>query len=435
MSRIGKVVLLMAAFTMSLCGCGTTPSDGGNTPNKPSDYPLYVENYNGLTYSADDYAQKIAQPYWLGNVMYNEIALPVEYESGECYAKLLYKPLKVVSVYNRELNKQYVEGTDYTVDAANKRIIITANSSIPKWQDGIDEGKNVPEEFTPVQDWTYLDWEDKYLVWNPTGKGNFVYAESPVFYGKYLSITYCYDTGELPENIFSSFDKMTLTKIRRKLKNKQKITLAVLGDSITEGCSSTSRISEVLGREVLPNTPCYAELLAYEIRRYYGVEVELHNEGIGGDTSSDVQPNGKHAAALNSAKAAKPDLCVIGFGMNDMSNSNSAAYFGTNIKALINEIRSSNSECEFILLNSFPCNPLYELDSDTFTGYLRKLNEIAQENEDGSVAVVDMQKVGKHALQTKRYCEISSSNVNHPNDFFHRVYSMNIMAVLGDYKK
>ena len=45
-----------------------------------------------------------------------------------------------------------------------------------------------------------------------------------------------------------------------------------------------------------------------------------------------------------------------------------------------------------------------------------------------------MLKVGNYFLETKKYCEISSSNVNHPNDFMHRVYAMNVMTAICDYK-
>ncbi|MFQ7077549.1 MAG: hypothetical protein ACLRSW_06220 [Christensenellaceae bacterium] len=62
------------------------------------------------------------------------------------------------------------------------------------------------------------------------------------------------------------------------------------------------------------------------------------------------------------------------------------------------------------------------------------MNAIAEKYDDGTVKVIDMQKAGKYFLETKRYCEISSSNVNHPNDFMHRVYAMNIMTAITDYK-
>ena len=89
--------------------------------------------------------------------------------------------------------------------------------------------------------------------------------------------------------------------------------------------------------------------------------------------------------------------------------------------------------CEFILVNSFPCNELYKRQNGIFDEYLEALSFLESEGG-GSVKTVDMQSVGLDFLSVKRYCEIASNNVNHPNDFMHRVYAMNIMTALYDYK-
>lgn len=140
-------------------------------------------------------------------------------------------------------------------------------------------------------------------------------------------------------------------------------------------------------------------------------------------------------AALNNAKAAVPDLCVIAYGMNDSTSDVSAVHYRDNIERLVMEIKTASPDCNFILVNSFPCNPGYEKDSGIFNEYLAQLQRIVSDNgNDGSMVVVDMQKVGKYFMEIKNYCEISSSNINHPNDFMHRVYAMNLMQVICDYK-
>ena len=82
-------------------------------------------------------------------------------------------------------------------------------------------------------------------------------------------------------------------------------------------------------------------------------------------------------------------------------------------------------------------------------------NPVYGKYSNGNVRVINMHATGDymmkyeytdaHALQTgsisynnyvggaKSYLELSSSNVNHPNDFIHRLYAMNIMACLYDY--
>ena len=442
MRKCRWVIALTVAVLLLFSGCGGgSPSDPPSPPPGPeepnmADYPLYEENYASLAYSADDYKKKMSQPYWLGNVIYNEIALPVLYENGECYVKLLYTPERVISVLDHTLQTAYVEGRDYTVDRQNKRLVIpTATTTIATWADGIDEGKNVPAEFKETNSWASMSWEDQWVKLD-MGKGNFVYAESPVFYGSYLNITYAYDIKELPKDTFHTYDKWKLTETHRRLAQKQDIKLAVLGDSISEGCSSSEKVSSVLGQTVLPNMPPYATQVKNEIERVFGVNVTLTNEAIGGDASADIlAPNGNHQYALANAKAASPDLCIIGFGMNDRGYNVSPAPFSDHIQQMIDEVRSASPDCEFILLNSFPPNPLSDTSGGLLDRYLEALQELADGYEDGSVVVVDMLKAGNYMLQTKRYCEISSSNMNHPNDFFHRMYAANIMTALCDYKK
>ena len=228
--------------------------------------------------------------------------------------------------------------------------------------------------------------------------------------------------------MFAKYDATTLTAVRNKLKNGEEISLVTIGDSITEGCSSTGD-----NLHVAPNTPCYAKQVKTELERVYGAKVKLTNIGKGG-SESKWPLSGEGSAALGKAKEAAPDLCIIAYGMNDSSSKVSPVAYDDNIRSIIREIKNVSENCEFILVNSFPCNPLYERDATLFDGYLKKLNKIAAEDEGGHIVVADMQKVGKYYMQTKKYCEISSSNVNHPNDFLHRVYAMNIVSTICDYK-
>lgn len=428
MNKLKKAACLTVAGLMCFAtACsGKTPSDGGDNGGSKvnkSDFPLYVENYESLTYDESDYLASISAPYWKSNVVYNEITLPLLYEDGTAYAKLNNKPIRIISVLDQKLKKTYVEGTDYVVDADGKRLVIPEGSSIPLLYEKADEGVNPPEGIEKGDPSTTA-----YTVWD-IGNGPFVYTEGPYFYPKYLCVTYVYDIEDIDTSAFAKYDKFNLTRVRAKLERGEGINLVTLGDSITQGCSSTG---DVLNIE--PATPCYAKQLKAEIERLYGVNVNLYNGGVGGKQSDyPVSPDG--AAVLTAAKRANPDLCVIAFGMNDMSAGVEAVEFDANIRKIMTEIKSVSPECEFILVNSFPCNPRYEKGGDYFTKYLKKLNAIATENEDGSVAVLDMQKVGKYYLDNgRKYCEISSSNVNHPNDFMHRIYAMNLSSLICDYK-
>lgn len=438
MKLFKKLLCLMMAGSMlaaAACSGGggnsTSSTDSGKQSQSEKgeidmkNFPLYNEDYNDLVYNETDYKNAMSAPYWKGNVIYNELSLPILYDNGAVYAKLYYAPEKVISVKDQKLSVTYEEGKDYVVDKENKRLVIPEGSSIPSIFEKADEGVRPPEGFTYTEGMP--NNIDLYTIWN-LGTGAFVYTESAYFYGKYLSISYAYDVDELDTSVFAKYDATALTTLRNKLKKGEDISVVTIGDSITEGCSSTGD-----NLHVAPNTPCYANQLKTEFERVYGSKVTLTNVGKGGSESKyPVTPEG--SAALGKAKEAMPDLCVIAYGMNDSSSQVSPSAYDENIRKIISEIKNVSENCEFILVNSFPCNPLYERDATLFDGYLRKLEKIADEDEGGHTVVIDMQKVGKYYMQTKKYCEISSSNVNHPNDFFHRVYAMNIMSAICDYK-
>ncbi len=423
---------MLAVAACSGGGSDSTSSGGGESASQSEKgeidmkkFPLYDKNYENLAYDEDDYKNAMSAPYWKGNVMYNELSLPILYENGEVYAKLYYTPTKVFAVKDQKLEKTYKEGKDYVVDKENKKLVIPKGSSIPALYEKADEGENPPEGFSYTTGMP--NNIDLYTIWN-LGTGNFVYTESAYFYGKYLSVSYAYDVEDLDTSVFAKYDATTLTAVRNKLKKGEEISLVTIGDSITEGCSSTGD-----NLHVAPNTPCYAKQIKTELERVYGAKVKLTNIGKGG-SESKWPLSGEGSAALGKAKEAAPDLCIIAYGMNDSSSQVSPVAYDDNIRSIIREIKNVSENCEFILVNSFPCNPLYERDATLFDGYLKKLNKIAAEDEGGHIVVTDMQKVGKYYMQTKKYCEISSSNVNHPNDFLHRVYAMNIVSTICDYK-
>ena len=62
----------------------TSESDKGEIDMKK--FPLYNKDYENLDYETADYKAAMTAPYWKGNVIYNELSLPILYENGEVYA-------------------------------------------------------------------------------------------------------------------------------------------------------------------------------------------------------------------------------------------------------------------------------------------------------------------------------------------------------------
>ena len=118
---------MLAVAACSGGGSDSTSSGGGESASQSEKgeidmkkFPLYDKDYENLAYDEDDYKNAMSAPYWKGNVMYNELSLPILYENGEVYAKLYYTPTKVFAVKDQKLEKTYEEGKDYVVDKENK---------------------------------------------------------------------------------------------------------------------------------------------------------------------------------------------------------------------------------------------------------------------------------------------------------------------------
>ena len=62
--------------------------------------------------------------------------------------------------------------------------------------------------------------------------------------------------------------------------------------------------------------------------------------------------------------------------------------------------------------------------------YVAVLNEIASER--GNVAVADVGTLSFRLLQLKKFRDMSANNINHPNDFMHRVYAQTIVKTIAD---
>ena len=95
--------------------------------------------------------------------------------------------------------------------------------------------------------------------------------------------------------------------------------------------------------------------------------------------------------------------------------------------------KDANSECQIILVAPFPSNEAAKTPR-AHELMCEKLQEIVAETEYLDVAYVSMYEGVLEMLQTKNYYEVAANNVNHPNDFVHRFYAMNILSAIFDFE-
>ena len=100
---------------------------------------------------------------------------------------------------------------------------------------------------------------------------------------------------------------------------------------------------------------------------------------------------------------------------------------------MIQTAKAANSECQILLVAPFPSHEKSQPGANILL-MIEAQKAIVQETEYFDVAHVSMYEPCKKMLETKNYYEIAGNNVNHPNDFIHRVYAMNILSAMLDFE-
>lgn len=408
----GICMVCLAAVALSSAACG----NGGGKESVSDRFdatklPYYEENIDGISY---DYSEKQRiLPFWQGNVIYNEQLMIVD-KGGRAEGHLLYDALRVISVKDATLKTEYKEGVDYVVNGDT--ITLPEGSSIPVFRDEWAKGNNVPSQYPLGNAGTGYQ-----MI------GGVIYTETSLIWGNYIHVTYAYDPASVDRTTVKTFGD-ELYGLSQKLAKKETIKMTVFGDSISEGCSSSEKWNHD------PQCPPYASLLKEGIEILGGVTVELSNPSVGGKDS--VWAAEEEQISLISAQA--PDLLVLAFGTNDTYVNVEGGVYRRNLKKVISAAKAVNSECQIILIAPFPSNPETKTDEEQemLVNELKKLSTEDAKNEKWmDVCLVDMYHAVRPMLEKKKYYEIGANNINHPNDFIHRFYAMNLLSAIFDFKK
>ena len=408
----GICMVCLAAVALSSAACG----NGGGKESVSDRFdatklPYYEENIDGISY---DYSEKQRiLPFWQGNVIYNEQLMIVD-KGGRAEGHLLYDALRVISVKDATLKTEYKEGVDYVVNGDT--ITLPEGSSIPVFRDEWAKGNNVPSQYPLGNAGTGYQ-----MI------GGVIYTETSLIWGNYIHVTYAYDPASVDRTTVKTFGD-ELYGLSQKLAKKETIKMTVFGDSISEGCSSSEKWNHD------PQCPPYASLLKEGIEILGGVTVELSNPSVGGKDS--VWAAEEEQISLISAQA--PDLLVLAFGTNDTYVNVEGGVYRRNLKKVISAAKAVNSECQIILIAPFPSNPETKTDEEQemLVNELKKLSTEDAKNEKWmDVCLVNMYHAVRPMLEKKKYYEIGANNINHPNDFIHRFYAMNLLSAIFDFKK
>lgn len=342
--------------------------------------------------------EALLSPIWNSDIITGESVMMVSENGNLPKAGLMFEPEEVLAVTNASLSTEYSFGKDIFYE--NGYLVLPKDSPIPY----VDFRDLYPDKQKP--NFKGFVGVDRWLISSPGALW---------FQQNHLAVTYRKSKeSKWKGNIPASAGK-TLMGTMAKLKKKEPLKVALLGDSISFGGDASS----IYGSS--PYLPIWANLVEILLEKKYGSDITLINPSLGGTVASW----GKQVAR-SYITPVKPDLMIIGFGMNGKENPDD---FESSISSIIGSASTGNPECEFILVIPMQLNTKWQpLDERLLKA--ERLRKMANDAVGIKIAVADVWSVHDELLKHKEFYDMSSNNVNHPNDFLVRVYAQVIATAL-----
>lgn len=211
-----------------------------------------------------------------------------------------------------------------------------------------------------------------------------------------------------PAQVFQSH---LLKNTKSKLAGGELVKIVAYGDSITAGGDATR--PELI----------FWQRWAQELRRKYP---RAHIAVVNGATGGDSTVQGLQRLQ-GKVLDHKPDLVLIGFGMNDHNQGGvPIPQFEQHLKQMITRIRDA-TPAEIILFSAFPPNPHWKFGSHHMQDYAAATERVAQET---GCAYADVFNNWQAMAARKKPEDLLGNNINHPNDFGHWIY-YRVLCELG----
>jgi acyl-CoA thioesterase I len=314
------------------------------------------------------------------------VVLAGEAPASLAFAPLLSGPVKVRSTYRDGLPQtiHYEAGRDYLLEASGQ-IRRTPGSRIPNFGTNILYGK---EDFH----------HDQF-----PGFGN-----EPFF----AYVDYAHrEKWELPL-AETEFSVARLPTTRRKLRAGEAVRIVAFGDSITAGGNASE-----------PALIFWERWAAALRGKYPRASIATTNGATGGDTTAQGLQRLQEKVLQQ-----KPDLVLIGFGMNDHNREGYGVpldKFAGNLRTMIARIRAATG-AEIVLFSAFPPNPKWHYGSHNMAAYAEATERVAREEH---CAFADVYHLWLTAAERKKPEDLLANNINHPNDYGHWIYFQALVAI------
>ncbi len=363
-----------------------------------------------------------------GTLSENETVFFNEWESEKA---LLFPADEILSVTSYDRSITYERGTDF--DLKDKKLVRTKDSRIPF----------IPDEIY------FNAYKGNYITTIHNGKEVHTYwGEDDAMTKWQTCITYTHSepwNGFLPEG-----NQHIFTKLLNKLSNGEDVTVIFYGDSITYGANSSFALKRP------PYQHTYPMLFVEQLADKYGYNVRYiptdnlpytchvpdtyHperiptltyiNPSVCGWTTKSATENFEYSA-LPFIREYGCDLFIPALGMNDQ-----APPTGTyeNGRAIYDKVLDAAPDTAFLAIatmvpnnetNNGPHCHQEEQEKYLINGFR---NDYLPKGV--PCAVVPMGSMSLSVLEKKRFVDYTGNNINHPNDFFARVYAETMLRTI-----
>jgi hypothetical protein len=322
---------------------------------------------------------EIMRPLWETDSVFRETVLNVRGEEGFEESKLLFRPEKIIEVWNHLLDRRYQEGVDYVMTADGLRL--TAGTSAPF---GRAEEMFPPQAFNRPGEAT-----------RPLLKGGDLFLSEAYYKPRQLTVSYQSKSKTWNGPRFVAKPDL-LPRTTSKLEAGEALKVIVTGDSVARGGSASGYGGSP------PYQPSWSYLVAEYLEKNTGARIDLTN-----------------AAGLFAPSffvEAKPDLVVL------ESVSPAGLRF---FRPIIEMLRRAKLPTEIIILLPLQTNP-QAIKIEPYQEYLTELHRM----ERPGLAVADAWTIHGEMLKRKRYADMTGNNFNHPNDFLIRIIAQSVASLL-----
>ncbi len=358
-----------------------------------------------------------------GNTVLNETVMFLDKTDEKT---LLYPIDEVISVTSYDRTVTYEAGKDY--DVVNGNLVLPEGSSIPCITR--EAYYNVPESILQTE----YNGQNVLTHWGEYGPMN----------QWQFNVTY---THTVPwEGFVQPGEAACFARFLEKLQKGEDVTVFFYGDSITNGANASWMNDS--GVRQYPYTILFTRALA----ELYGYTVHFQPSGITEQPIPQKLPEADYAAGtrgtityINTAiggwtsadgvkrfdtyvapqiRANGCDLFVIAFGMNDGGWLPEVT--NENVTKVVDGVLEICPAASVVLLSTMVPNPKA---TNGWYGYQEKQESVLLKQAETYRAagvpcgVCRMTSLSLSVLTRKDFYDYSGNNINHPNDFFGRVYA------------